>query len=129
MSTFKVGDKVRCIKSYFDQIIAGHVYTVMQPHEGYENKREFVFVKREDYTNKSGGYYATSFELVSPSNSYTVHNETNGLDHYGSFFTINEATEYIQEHGIAGHTYTVQEHIERRRFEVVEKVQRELKAI
>jgi hypothetical protein len=70
------------------------------------------------------------FEIVTPANSYTVHDKQNcnGAE-IVSCFTINEATEYILQHGIAGHTYTVQEHIERRCFEVVEKVQRELKAI
>ncbi|MFL9902170.1 hypothetical protein PQR71_29210 [Paraburkholderia fungorum] len=69
------------------------------------------------------------FELVTPANSYTVHDESFSSACVGAYFTISEATEWIQAFGIAGHTYTVRESIERRKFEVVEKVQRELKAL
>jgi hypothetical protein len=122
MSKFKVGDKVRCVDNDGQPrlLTVGATYTVTAYPSG-GNPR---YVALESL----GGYKVERFELVTPTNAYTVHDETAG-GVYESFFTINEATEYIQQHGIAGHTYTVQEHIERRCFEVVEKVQRELKAI
>lgn len=130
MSKFKVGDKVRAIDDGPENwagrthAINGAVYTVAHVTESTGS------IKLAELLTGSPGHCRLEwrYELVAPTNSYTVHDETFG-GIYESFFTINEVTEYIMQHGIAGHTYTVQEHIERRRFEVVEKVQRELKAI
>jgi hypothetical protein len=129
MSKFKKGDKVRCLrgKDSCDELQIGAIYEVARE---YVWRCTYQRVALTTTTNNGIlGWNTNRFELVTPTaNSYRVRNETHA-ETYGHFFTINEATEYILQHGIAGHTYTVQEHIERRKFEVVEKVQRELKAI
>jgi hypothetical protein len=110
-------------------IPVGTVCTVAEIREGINGNPSCIKLKEYVESNAYHYRYETRYALVEHTNSYTVHNETTGCECGDSFFTINEATEYIQEFGIAGHTYTIRETIERRKFEVVEKVQRELKAI
>lgn len=128
MSKFKVGDKVQCVDnshngSHFKVDVA---YVVT----GYREEGPYKYVTLE---GESGEWAATRFitsTIACPKNHYySVHDDNFSGASGTAFHTIDEATAWIQDRGIAGHTYTVQESIERRKFEVVEKVQRELKAI
>lgn len=124
MSTFKVRDRVRCLDNsgyYRNELTIGKVYEVQ------DLGGDCIYVQA-DKGGWNVGPYASRFELAQD-NHYTVHDETNSSMCVGAYFTIQEATEWIQSFGITGHTYTVRESIERRKFEVVEMVQRELKAI
>lgn len=121
MSKFKKGDKVRCVLGYENCISQGTVYEVLEDTE--------FWVRVVSDQGEPGGYKQHRFEIVTPTPAYSVHNESAHGMYCGDYFTIAEATTWIQENGTAGETYTVVERIERRRFEVVEKVQRELKAL
>jgi hypothetical protein len=125
MSRFKAGDKVRAVDEDLDGVENGKVYTV----DSVRDDDGCLILSEILEAHPLHARFSWRYELVQPTNAYTVHNETFGGCYCGSFFTIAEATTWIQDDGASGETYTIRETIERRKFEVVEKVQRELKAI
>jgi hypothetical protein len=123
MSKFKVGDSVRCIDAgwpYASSLTVDKVYTVKEAESG-----NCIRVVADN--GRTEGPYAKRFELVQPTGSYTVHHD--GYQVGDPHLTINDATNWIQDNGVGGLVYTILETIARRKFEVVEKVQRELKAL
>jgi hypothetical protein len=122
MSKFKKGDKVRCVRaSGWHGLTVGKVYEVAR--DATDNGVCLVL----DDDGKSRTPVSNRFELVKPTGSYTVHYD--GYQVGDPHLTINDATNWIQDNGVGGLVYTILETIARRKFEVVEKVQRELKAI
>ncbi|QTK78288.1 hypothetical protein AT6N2_C0379 [Agrobacterium tumefaciens] len=61
---FKVGDRVKCLKSYPGQFTAGKEYVVSADHFG--RKYESVKVKRDDAGSTENGWLPEFFELVAP---------------------------------------------------------------
>lgn len=61
---FKVGDRVKCLKSYPGQFTAGKEYVVSADHFG--RKYESVKVKRDDAGSTENGWLPEFFELVEP---------------------------------------------------------------
>ncbi len=61
---FKVGDRVRCLESYYGQFTAGKEYVVATDHFGREY--ESVKVKRDDGGSTENGWLPKFFELVAP---------------------------------------------------------------
>lgn len=59
MSKFKIGDKVRCVRSYKDHVIEGCVYTVLDVTGDM-----YLHVDTGDRIIGVGGYAADRFELV-----------------------------------------------------------------
>lgn len=61
---FKVGDRVKCLKSYPGQFTAGKEYVVSADHFG--RKYESVKVKFDDAGSTENGWLPEFFELVTP---------------------------------------------------------------
>lgn len=59
---FKVGDRVRCLKSYPEQFTEGKIYTVSRDCSGREY--ESVSVARDDMDSTTNGWNHIFFELV-----------------------------------------------------------------
>lgn len=139
---FKVGDRVRCVDPDCSYIFSdNHPRGVNQLVYGKEYEVSSSFLRgvgpiKWDRVTLAGtdcqgdlGWNTYRFELIESAGFYIVHDETfSGVD-VAAEFTIRSATEWIEKHGVAGHVYTIRESIERRKFEVVDKVQRELKAL
>jgi hypothetical protein len=121
MSRFKVGDTVRPLHSCED-VVAGKEYYVSNVTE-YNGEHIVSF---RDDANDMRRWNDDEFETP-PTGSYTVHHD--GYQVGDPHLTINDATNWIQDNGVGGLVYTILETIARRKFEVVEKVQRELKAL
>lgn len=65
MSKFKIGDKVRCVRSYRDHVIEGCVYTVLDVTGDM-----YLHVDTGDHIIGVGGYAADRFELVTSEPEY-----------------------------------------------------------
>lgn len=62
----KVGDKVRCIKSYeMQMIIEGKIYTIKKITKNC--------IYPEEYSRKNYSYYRNQFELVDSKEQYEIY--------------------------------------------------------
>jgi hypothetical protein len=128
MSKFKVGDKVRNVSDTEWDIPVGTVCTVAEVREGINGRPACIKLTEYVASNAYHYRYETGYVLVEGQHgAYTVHYD--GYQVGDPHLTINDATNWIQDNGVGGLVYTILETIARRKFEVVEKVQRELKAI
>lgn len=91
MSKFKIGDKVRCIKSYRDHITIGCTYEVLDVTGGM-----YLHVDTGDRIIGVGGYAADRFELVQAESEYLTPEQVLQYFKEGR----QSELEYIQPNGI-----------------------------
>lgn len=139
---FRVGDRVRCVDadcSYvlldshprgINQLEYGKEYTVSKPFLYGDGAYKYDRVELVGTTSQPGlGWNTCRFELVESASSYIICDDTLFGLGVRAERTVRSATDWIEANGTANHIYIIYERVARRKFEVVDKVQRELKAL